>query len=208
MFAIKNTTFLTCIVICGAMVCFAAYHSTSTPVGSSQLSERQLAGIYGGRSDCTETEYVEGCATEGNNAHFVPADKPKEWDPPVREEGETTEAFSQRYLDSRPDCGDDIETVVYGGTSATGGDAEPIEGDSGQVVCTKIWPITRSSVQEKAKIKTEDVMEVGGETVAFTITDPTECVTNDDYETHCVVCQVGAETPGDPRQKYKCPDGE
>ena len=194
MFFLRNTVFMLGLLACGVAICSVVYYSHAT-VESRVLSEWQLGKIYAGQ-DCENTSYVEGCATEGHDAHFVPLNKASDWNPPVKEDGETTEAYSVRYLNSRPDCGEDIETVVYGGTSATGADREPIGGDAGKVVCSKIWPVTRSSVKENARAAPPDI-DLGTNT---------RCVVDVDVETHCVVCEVGDGIPGSPRQRYQCPD--
>ena len=197
----RDTAFLACMLVCGVAILFASYHSNSTAIGSNQLTDWQMRSIYGGQDEdpCTPTTSVEGCApADSPNVHFVPKDRAEAWDPPKSEDFATDEAFSEAYLASRPDCGDDIETVVPGGTSATGDDAELIE--DGEVVCSKIWPVTRSSVVQNARTAPP---EIGPQLVAHT-----RCVVDDDVSTHCVVCEVGSSIDGEPRPRYFCPDDE
>jgi hypothetical protein len=208
MLTFKSTAFMASLVFCGVVICSTAFYSHSTAGGSSLLSDRQLAQIYGGRTiDCVTTDSVEGCAPEGTNAHYTPSDEAHDWTPPkkedyLKENGKVNDyLYAQALLGAIPECKEDITTIIYAGKSATGNDKEEIEGDAGEVVCSEIWPITPiafDEVVEDAKAE-PDENGIGGNV---------KCVIYEDIGTHCGVCEVGDSKPGTPKKKYECPEDE
>jgi len=175
---------------------FTAYQSHSTPAGSGVLLERQLAGIFGGHGDCEELESVEGCWDDYPSLYNV-TDRALDWNPPVKGENdpnETTEQFSKRYLDSRPDCPDDIESRFAVGPSASGSGAESTE----TVHCHFIRQYSRSGVVENARAMGKFEWS----------TNKTECVEDEDTSRHCVVCTLGGQQSLGGKQQYECSDDE
>ena len=179
MSVIKNTTFLTCIVACGAVMFITVFHSLSTSAGSGLLSERQLAGIFGGRDDCEETDNVEGCGNDGNSVTNI-----------------TPVAVDWLPNNDPEPCPDPWNLNWPGGPSASGEGAVEVEGLEGRAYCHRSWPYHRGDVVENAYAKLSGGLRK-------------ECVPRDDTTKHCVVCTMEEDDISyEYEQIYYCPSGE